>query len=269
MPRAETKALQIALEATYAEGVLHVVVDASYVVKRFRKLGHEGLVPLTFKNPDLWGRLALAKQRHNTIQLHKIKSHLTEDDFVLQYSHDDRLKWFGNQEADKLADSRAKELSGPMGIGGDVLQWVDQRTADVLAWLHQAVTFHLTSKACELKKFERPRKATKQELIQSAQDISPTHNWVFKDGTARCSWCLITLKCSEPTSTVHRKFHMQCPCPGGRLQAQRLNELGVHRSHQIDVRPGGIRCVQGKKSRPWMRRAAFQKGCPKEGRRRW
>ena len=36
---------------------------------------------------------------------------------------------------------------------------------------------------------------------------------------------------------------MQCPCPGGRLQAQRLNELGVHRSHQVDVRPGGIKCA--------------------------
>ena len=117
--------------------------------------------------------------------------------------------------------------------------------------------------------FEGPRKATKQELIQSAQNISPTHSWVVKEGTARCSWCLITLKCSEPTSTVHRKFHMHRLCPGGRLQAQRLNELGVHRSHQVDVRPGGIRCAQCKKSRPWMRLAAFQKGCPKEGRRGW
>ena len=27
---------------------------------------------------------------------------------------DDRLKWFGYQEADKLADSRAQEMSGPM-----------------------------------------------------------------------------------------------------------------------------------------------------------
>ena len=76
------------------------------------------------------------------------------------------------------------KVLGVEGLGfSGTLNLQDQRTADVLAWLHQAVAFHLTSKACELKKFEGPRKATKQELIQTAQDISPTHNWVVKEGT--------------------------------------------------------------------------------------
>ena len=85
-------------------------------------------------------RLALSKQRHDNVQLHKIKSHLNADDFVLQYSYEDRLERFGSPEVGKLADSR--ESSWPKGIRGDVLQWVDQRLADVLAWLHQAVHLH-------------------------------------------------------------------------------------------------------------------------------
>ena len=132
VPRSETYAIQLALEATTSKQDLIVAVDANYVIKRFNT--HATSVPLTFKNADIWGRIQVRRQQHVHVKLGKVKSHLSRDMYVEQFGSDNLLHWFGNQRADSLAAARAVVLARRAHPQHVYIDWVDRGTDAIVTW---------------------------------------------------------------------------------------------------------------------------------------
>ena len=220
----------------------HIVVDASHVLKRLRKL---------FQKPDVCSRPALSKKLHHCIKLHKVKSQES-----LRPSFEDRIHWFGNQKADELADARARALCRPDWLGeiSSNGSFNGRPGQSPFGFVRRLVS--------ELSLVERPGKANETKPLQNVQDVSPTYSWKGEGDRVSCMWCL-------KRGDARRKFQLQSPCPGGRLDARQLSDLGVHRSHSVELSPKRVRCSRWRKTRLWMRLAVLQQGCPKEGRRRW
>ena len=128
--------------------------------------GHVGFVPLTFKSPDVWGRVVLSKELHHCIKLHMAESHLSESDYMLRFSLEDRIHWLGDSGCQSTSVGRARSCY----CRGDILQWVDQRTVVcLLPGLHQAVSFQIQCKAWALRKVGGLERPPTPELLQNIQ----------------------------------------------------------------------------------------------------
>ena len=148
----------------------HIVVDASHVFKRLRKL---------FQKPDVCSRPALSKKLHHCIKLHKVKSQKS-----LRPSFEDRIHWFGNQKADELADARARALCRPDWLGeiSSNGSFNGRPGQSPFGFVRRLVS--------ELSLVERPGKANETKRLQNVQDVSPTYSWKGEEDRVSCMWCL-------------------------------------------------------------------------------
>ena len=100
--------------------------------------------------------MVLSKELHHCIKLHMAESHLSESDYMLRFSLEDRIHWLGDSGCQSTSVGRARSCY----CRGDILQWVDQRTVVcLLPGLHQAVSFQIQCKVWALRKvggLERP-----------------------------------------------------------------------------------------------------------------
>ena len=122
VPRGEAFALLFCLKAT--RHPFKFVTDAQYVFNRARKVRNASVS--TFSHPDVWSEVqTLSAQRSERLELYKIKSHLTQEQWLLNNPENELRQWIANHEADKLCTVRADSLIDPAAV---VMQnWVDAR----------------------------------------------------------------------------------------------------------------------------------------------
>ena len=87
------------------------VTDAQYVYNRERKLSKNSVA--TFTHPDVQTEIAeLSRDRPGRLKMHKIKSHLTREQWLANNGEDELWQWLANKEVDKLCSNKAATLAG-------------------------------------------------------------------------------------------------------------------------------------------------------------
>jgi hypothetical protein len=239
VPRGELRAVIWALRHTSNNESQHVVIDAHYVVKGFKrtKVEHHK------SNLDLWQHLIRVKgQRQGEVRPSWMPSHLTEGQastlgLDMQY-------WRGN----KAADSKAEEHAASLTLPSNVVQQI--HNTDARAWSIQsrlvAIGMHIVSQTEEARSQLEPvpQKPTKKQQVEEL--ISFTQHRVRRIGQVlRCEVCSTSIGTHMAIKQIAE--YLMAGCLGQQVmsapvQVQNIRR-NVHASHDMSFYRGVHFCA--------------------------
>ena len=240
MPRAEAFAILRALQLSCRDVVL--ATDAAYVERRFGSL--KVSKGLGCSNPDVWISVKEATA-YGSVQLCKVKPHVSFEDFTAQFPDEPRWRWIANDQADKLCQAHAAKHA--QRARAEVVAWVDARV--------EAVASHLTDAAQR----SGPAVPTKQQFLQHLAETHPRHVWEVKDAVGSCVNCRLLLRNTMPFVDRLRSCAAM-PCLG----AGSAGVLLGHPSHGLrqDLRSWVYFALPGKRARTVSVPVKFREPCP-------
>ena len=198
--------------------------------------------------------------------MHKIKSHLTREQWLANNGEVELWQWLANKEADKLCSNRSATLAGKRA---SIMQdWVDGRVTKVLQH-HIQVFMPLQEDARCLEHKQAGKqcceaRVTKKTLFDRALEPGPgpldgdNHVWKRSRQGIECANCAVNLTLQHPKRRIQHL--LVSPCLARNFEMYR-SAWGIHASHDVRLIGRVWQCLRCHKQGPLNRGTRWGTSC--------